>query len=157
MKNLSKKAFPIAMMLMMVFATTTLFAQVPEGTEGQETYPQEQQQQTLPEDQHEQWNSQEDHSTLPQEQHQLGDVEYDEEVQESDLPEAVANSLDELYPDHDVKKAFRGSDNSYKVKIENGDDKSVVYFDSAGQFVKSEKDKDKDRKDKKHKDNTMEW
>lgn len=152
MKKL-EKVFAIALVSVFGFSTT-LMAQVPQtGTEG--TYPQEQQQQTLPEDEQDHWRSQEDQSTFPQEQHQLGDAEYNDEIQESELPETVSNSLDELYPDHDVKKAFRGSDNSYKVKIENGDDKSVVYFDATGQFVKSEKDKDhkKDRND----DSSSEW
>jgi|GEM_PF-5539301 len=147
MKSL-EKGLAIAVVAMFGLSTT-LFAQVPQtGTEG--TYPQEQQQQTLPEDQQEQWNSEEDQTTVPQDQ--LGDAEYNEEVEENALPEAVTSSLDELYPEHEVKKAFRGTDSSYKVKIENGDDKSVVYFDSSGQFIKSEVD-DKDHKDKKNKDN----
>jgi hypothetical protein len=149
MKSL-ERVFAIAVVAMFGFSTT-LVAQVPQtGTEG--TYPQEQQQQTLPEDQQEQWNSQEDQSTFPQDQDQLGDAEYSEEVMENDLPEALSSSLDELYPEHEVKKAYRGTDSSYKVKLENGEEKSIVYFDSSGQFIKSEVDTDKDKKDKKHKD-----
>jgi hypothetical protein len=154
MKSL-EKGFAIAVVAMFGFSTT-MFAQVPQtGTEG--TYPQEQHQ-TLPEDQQEQWNTQDDQSTFPQEQYQLGDADYSE-VNENDLPEAVSSSIEDLYPEHDVKKAFRGTDNSYKVKLENGDDKSVVYFDSSGQFIKSEVATDKDRKDKKHKDhdNSSDW
>ena len=164
MKSL-ERGFAIAVVAMFGFSTT-LFAQVPQtGTEGD--YPQEQQQQTIPADQQEQWNSQEDQSTFPQEdqstfpqeQNQLGDSDYSEEVMENDLPEAISSSLDELYPEHEVKKAYRGTDSSYKVKLENGDEKSVVYFDSSGQFIKSEKDKDhKDKKNKdKDSDNSSDW
>lgn len=131
---------------MMMGFGTSVFAQVPQtGQEEMGTeYPQEQQQQTLPEDDQEHFRPQEE-GVLPQEQSQLGDVDYSEEIEESELPATVTASIEERYPDHDVKKVFRGDDNSYKVKIENGNEKSVVYYDESGSFVKEEQDKDKDR------------
>lgn len=142
--------------MMMGFATS-VFAQVPQS--GQEEmgteYPQEQQQ-TLPEDEQEHLRPQEegvlenegiqqDESAFPQEQSQIGEADYSEEIEESELPATVTTSLDEMYPDHEVDKVFRGSDNSYKVKVKNGDDKTVVYYDESGSFVKEEQAEDKDR------------
>jgi hypothetical protein len=78
---------------------------------------------------------------FPQEQSQRGsldDVDYDDEIEENELPETVTSSLRELYPAHEISKAYRGNDNSYKVKVENNDDKASVYFNSNGEFVKAE-------------------
>ncbi len=87
-----------------------------------------------------------DHDTVaPQEQYQItgGDnMKYNEEIQEDDLPELITNSLDELYPDYDVKQAYRADDGSYKVKIEKQDDKVAVFYDSSGYFVEDEKKND---------------
>lgn len=154
----------IAMIMMMGFATS-VFAQVPQS--GQEEmgteYPQEQQQQTLPEDEQEHLRPQEegilqeeegvlqnegiqqDESAFPQEQSQIGEADYSEEIEEADLPATVTTSLDEMYPDHEVDKVFRGSDNSYKVKVKNGGEKTVVYYDESGSFVKEEQAEDKDK------------
>src|SRR5690554_5888155 len=146
----------IAMIMMMGFATS-VFAQVPQS--GQEEmgteYPQEQQQ-TLPEDEQEHLRPQEegvlenegiqqDESAFPQEQSQIGEADYSEEIEESELPATVTTSLDEMYPDHEVDKVFRGSDNSYKVKVKNGGEKTVVYYDESGSFVKEEQAEDKDK------------
>lgn len=159
MKKLKKKLFTIITAIMFMGFVTTAYAQVPQGQQDrerdntgvqqeQEAFPQNQNQQTLPEDQQEHRRSQEP-GVMPQEQSQLGDVDYDEELQESDLPATVTTSLETMYPDHDVEKVLRGSDNSYKVKVKNGDDKKVVFYDESGSFVKEEKakkDGDKNRK-----------
>lgn len=148
----------IAMIMMMGFATS-VFAQVPQS--GQEEmgteYPQEQQQQTLPEDEQDHLRPQEegifqdeglqqDEGVLPQEQNQLSDdIDYSEEIEESELPETVTTSIEEMYPDHEVDKVFRGSDNSFKVKVKNGDEKKALIYDESGSFVKEKEDHDKDK------------
>ncbi len=161
MKRIKKKGFTIIAMMMMMGFVTSVFAQVPQtqdpnlGTqEEQEMYPQEQQQQTLPEDQQEHMrpNHQEhmmpqEEGVLPQEQNQLGEIDYNEEIEETELPATVTTSLETMYPEHKVEKVYKGTDNSYKVKVKNGDKKSVVFYDANGTFVKEKdaKDKDKDR------------
>ncbi len=152
MKSIKKKSLSTIAMIMLMGFVTTVFAQVPQtqpqdnmGTqEEQEMYPQEQQQQTLPEDPQEHRRTQE-HGVSPQEQNQLGEVEYTEELEETELPATVTTSLETRYPDHEVDKVYQGTDNSYKVKVKNGDEKKVVYFDSNGTFMKEKKDKDKDK------------
>ncbi len=92
---------------------------------------------------------QDQRTAFPQEQAQRAgedDVEYNEEIRKNDLPDSITDSLEELYPDHDVKEAYKGEDGSYKVKLEKDDDKVAVYYDSNGQYKKDKKlDKD-DRK-----------
>jgi|GEM_PF-5866043 len=97
-------------------------------------------------------------NAYPQEQNQrssLDDVEYDNEIEENELPESVTTSLKELYPAHEVSKAFRGEDNSYKVEVKNDNDKASVFFNADGEFVKAESEEDSGlfNKDKKDGDN----
>lgn len=162
MKSIKKKVLTIVAMIMVAGFTTSVMAQVPDtqnennmGTQEEyQTPPQEQNQQTLPEDPQDHMRTQEE-GTFPQEQNQLGDVEaeYEDEIEESELPATVSTSLETMYPDHDVEKVYRGTDNSYKVKVKNGDKKSVVFYDANGTFVK---EKDKDDKDK-DKDENKDW
>jgi len=90
----------------------------------------------------------------PQEQFQRGatdsDVDYSEEVQENELPESITTSLDDLYPDHEIEEAYRGDDDSYKVKIKKDDENVAVFYDAEGQFNKEENMKDMSKD--KHKD-----
>ena len=94
-------------------------------------------------------------SAYPQEQNQqssMDDVDYNDEIEENELPESVSTSLKELYPAHEVSKAYRGDDNSYKVEVENDNDKASVFFNSNGEFVKAEAKEDgglfnRDKKD----------
>ena len=151
MKSIKKRVLTIIAMVMMVGFTTSVMAQVPDtrqenmGTQEEyQTFPQEQNQQTLPEERREHMRTQEE-GVFPQEQNQLGEVEYDEEIEESELPATVTTSLETMYPDYDVEKVYRGTDSSYKVKVKNGDEKSVVYYDADGTFVKEEDKDDKDR------------
>jgi hypothetical protein len=100
-------------------------------------------------------DNQEQTGTYPQEQSQrssLDDVEYDDEIEENELPESVTTSLKELYPAHEIEKAFRGDDNSYKVEVKNDNDKASVFFNSDGEFVKAESEENgglfnRDKKD----------
>ncbi len=82
-----------------------------------------------------------DRGVSPQEQSQEAgdDKEYSEEVGKNDLPELITNSVDELYPDYEIKKAYRANDGSYKIKIENQDEKVALFYDSSGYFVRDEK------------------
>jgi hypothetical protein len=161
MKSIKKNVLTIVAMIMMVGFTTSVMAQVPDtqnennmGTQEEyQTPPQEQNMQTLPEDRQEHMRTQEE-GAFPQEQNQLGDdveVEYEEEIEETELPATVTTSLETMYPDHEIEKVYRGTDSSYKVKVKNGDEKSVVYYDANGTFVK---EKDKDEKDK---DENKDW
>lgn len=160
MKSIKKRGLTVIAMIMMAGFSTSVLAQVPDtreenmGTQEEYQTP-PQNQQTLPEDRQEHMRTQEGHmrskeqGVFPQEQNQLGNVEYEEEIEESELPATVTTSLETMYPDADIEKVYRGTDNSYKVKVKNGDEKSVVYYDSDGVFL-TEKDKDEDKnKDKK--------
>ena len=156
MKTIKKKGLAVFAMVAMMGFTTSVFAQVPQ--QGQEEmgteYPQEQQQQTLPEDEQEHLRPQEEglneglnqeEGITPQEQSQVGEVDYSEKVEESELPATISTALEERYPNHEVDKIFRGDDNSYKVKVKSGDEKKVVYFDEGGSFLKEEEGKDKEK------------
>lgn len=59
-------------------------------------------------------------------------------VNVEDLPETVSKSITEGYADYTVSKAFKGSDGSYKVKLEKGDEKISVFFNEQGEFLKIE-------------------
>ncbi len=160
MKSIKKNVLTIVAMIMMAGFTTSVMAQVPDtqhennmGTQEEiQTPSQEQNQQTLPQEPQDHMRTQEE-GTFPQEQNQLGDVEaeYDEEIEESELPATVSTSLETMYPDSEIEKVYRGTDSSYKVKVKNGDEKSVIYYDANGTFVK---EKDKDDKDK---DENKDW
>jgi hypothetical protein len=149
MKNIKKAGFALtAMMLMMGFLATSVFAQVPQ------TDPLDQR--TIPQEEREHFETQE-HETFPQEQYQVieeDDVDYSVEIEETELPANVSTSLNELYPEHEVTKVYRGNDNSYKVKVENGDEKSVIYYSSDGEFLKVEEGRDKNATDT---DTDTEW
>jgi hypothetical protein len=142
MKNYKKTSFAMtAVMLLLGFFATTVFAQVPE------TEPQEQR--TIPHDEREHMRTQEQEA-LPQEQNLMidTDVDYSVEIEERELPANVTTSLNERYPTHEVSKVYRGDDNSYKIKVEKGDEKSVVYYSSDGEFLRVEDRKDKKSTDK---------
>jgi hypothetical protein len=152
MKSVKKKGLATIAMIMLMGFVTAVFAQVPqthpennmETQEEQRMNPQEQQQQTLPDPQ-DQRRTQEK-GVFPQEQNQKGDVEYTEEIEVTELPATVSTLLETRYPDSEVNKVYKGNDNSYKVKVKKGDEKSVVFFDANGTFVKEEKVDDKDKK-----------
>ncbi|HZH73951.1 MAG TPA: PepSY-like domain-containing protein [Mariniphaga sp.] len=66
-----------------------------------------------------------------------GDVDYSEEIEQDELPETVASSIKELYPAHDIDQAYRGDDDSFKVKVKNDNDKAVIYYNSNGDFLRA--------------------
>src|SRR5690554_3202506 len=80
-------------------------------------------------------------SAVPQSQAQRGeddgDVDYSEEIEQDELPEAVASSIKELYPAHEIDQVYRGDDDSFKVKVKNDNDKAVIYFNTNGDFLRA--------------------
>ena len=61
-----------------------------------------------------------------------------EKMNVEDLPETVSKSITEGYADYTVSKVFKGSDGSYKVNLEKGDEKISVFFNEQGEFLKIE-------------------
>lgn len=79
---------------------------------------------------------------LPQEQNQLA-VSYDDEIKEDELPEPVASSINNNYSGFQLSKIYRGSDGSYKIKLEKEDEKLAVFYDAGGEFIRMEHENDK--------------
>ncbi len=77
---------------------------------------------------------------LPQEQNQLA-VDYDDEITKDELPESVVKSINENYSEYKISEAHRGSDGSYKVKLENEETNIAAYYDAGGEFLRIEQDK----------------
>jgi hypothetical protein len=74
---------------------------------------------------------------LPQEQNQLA-VSYDEEIKEDELPESVISSINDNYSGFELAKIYRGSDGSYKIKLEKEDETMAAFYDAAGEFIRVE-------------------
>ncbi len=79
----------------------------------------------------------------PQEQMQLA-VSYEDEIEKNELPERIQKSIDETYPDYKILKLYRGSDGSYKTRLEKGDEKIALFYNSDGEFLRLEDDKSED-------------
>jgi len=69
------------------------------------------------------------------------DVTY-AEVKVDDLPDAVTKSLKDGYADYEISKAYKGSDDSYKVELTKENEKIAVYFNADGKFLKIEQEED---------------
>ena len=54
------------------------------------------------------------------------------------LPEAVAVAVSEDYEGYVVEQAAKGTDNSYRLLIKNGDRQLMVYYNEDGEFLKEE-------------------
>ncbi|WP_159519036.1 hypothetical protein [Sunxiuqinia indica] len=67
------------------------------------------------------------------------DVKY-EKIDKEDLPEAVSKSISEGYADYTISEAFKGTDGSFKVKLENGSEKLAIFFNEQGEFLKIKKE-----------------
>jgi hypothetical protein len=74
---------------------------------------------------------------LPQEQRQLA-ISYDDEIQLKELPAEIHDSVNENYPEHKIDEVFRGSDGSYKIKMEKGDKKAILFYSAGGNFLRLE-------------------
>jgi hypothetical protein len=64
--------------------------------------------------------------------------EYDEEIHVEDLPESVRISIDEGYQGFEILRAYKNQDGNFRLELENGSDKAVVYYDMNGKFLKTE-------------------
>lgn len=75
----------------------------------------------------------------------LGDVTW-EEIEQSDLPQAVLDTWTEDYGSYSFSKAYKGSDGTYKVKATMGGTEYYFVFDSSGNVKKEGKSEDKEKK-----------
>ena len=60
------------------------------------------------------------------------------EIKAEELPEAVTKSISNAYTGYKIDKAFRGEDDSYKVKVAMGDLKYSLFYDEKGELIKVE-------------------
>ena len=60
------------------------------------------------------------------------------EIKVEELPEAVTKSVSNAYTGYKIDKAYRGEDNSYKVKVAMGDLKYHLFYDAQGELIKVE-------------------
>lgn len=65
------------------------------------------------------------------------DVVYTD-IEVSEIPEAVATAVGKDYEGCAIEKAAKGSDNSYRLQIKNGNKVLCVYYDENGKFLKEE-------------------
>ncbi len=80
---------------------------------------------------------------LPQEQNQLA-ISYDDEIKKDELPETVLSSVKDNYSGFELAQTYRGSDGSYKVKLEKGNEKMAAFYNAAGEFIRVENELEKD-------------
>jgi hypothetical protein len=74
---------------------------------------------------------------------QSDEVKYDK-IDVSEVPETVSSSITQDYAGYEISKAFVGDDGSYKVKLKSDSEKVTVFYDSQGQFLRTEEDRDDD-------------
>lgn len=60
------------------------------------------------------------------------------EIKVEELPEAVTKSVSNAYTGYKIDKAYRGEDDSYKVKVAMGDLKYKLFYDAQGELIKVE-------------------
>jgi|GEM_PF-4727972 len=65
-------------------------------------------------------------------------AEYDEEVYVEELPDAVRSAVDEAYNGYELSRAFKNQEGNFRIELENGNEKTVVYYDMTGKFIKAE-------------------
>lgn len=68
----------------------------------------------------------------------VGDDDKYKEIKAEELPEAVTKSISTAYTGYKIDKAFRGEDDSYKVKVAMGDLKYSLFYDEKGELIKVE-------------------
>ncbi|MGM0532441.1 MAG: hypothetical protein ACQER7_13935 [Bacteroidota bacterium] len=62
-----------------------------------------------------------------------------EEIDASDLPDAVTESFEKMYTDFSIEKAFvSGDEESYKLEINKEDRTILAYFKSNGDYIQQE-------------------
>jgi hypothetical protein len=60
------------------------------------------------------------------------------EIKAEELPEAVTKSISNAYTGYKIDKAYRGEDDSYKVKVAMGDLNYSLFYDEKGELIKVE-------------------
>lgn len=60
------------------------------------------------------------------------------EIKAEELPEAVTKSISNAYTGYKIDKAYKGEDDSYKVKVAMGDLKYALFYDEKGELIKVE-------------------
>ena len=60
------------------------------------------------------------------------------EIALSEVPETLQNAVSSKYAGYSIIKAAKGSDNSFKLVIKNGEHELCVIYDAEGEFVKEE-------------------
>ena len=68
----------------------------------------------------------------------VGDDDKYKEIKAEELPEAVTKSVSTAYTGYKIDKAYRGEDDSYKVKVAMGDLKYSLFYDEKGELIKVE-------------------
>jgi hypothetical protein len=71
------------------------------------------------------------------------DLKYEEEIEHTALPEIIVSSVNEAYPDHVIYKVYQARDGSYKIKLQNGEGKVILYYSLTSKLLKIENGKDK--------------
>ena len=79
----------------------------------------------------------------PQGQRQLA-ISYEDEIEKNELPEGIHESLYETYPEYEISEVYRGSDGSYKVTLEKGDERIAAFYNAVGEFLRLEEEKNED-------------
>jgi hypothetical protein len=67
---------------------------------------------------------------------------YEDEITEKEIPLGVMNSLKFSYPEHKLSTAYRGSNGSYKIMLEEKNKKIAAFYNSNGDFLKLETHKE---------------
>lgn len=68
------------------------------------------------------------------------DVKF-EEINTTELPATITESVQKSYADYTIAKAYLGSDGTYKVKLTKDDEKKVVYYSADGELQKAQEAK----------------
>lgn len=68
---------------------------------------------------------------------QQKEVKY-QEIKVEEVPEAVIKSIAVAYVGYKIDKAFVGDDASYKVNVNKGDVKQVLFYTAKGELIKAE-------------------
>jgi len=70
---------------------------------------------------------------------QKDEVEY-KIIDNKELPEKTTSTLAKSFVGYSISKAYKGTDNSFKVALSKDTDAILLYFDADGEFLKKETD-----------------
>ena len=128
-----KKVMILAVVAALLGISAPTFAQVPGSSQPSSTQEEEKQQSTQPST-----PAETESQGTKSESHESIASQYSE-VKATELPAAITRALNEKYPGFTTEKVYLGKDGTYKVKINKGEDKQVVFFDARGEAVKMQK------------------